>query len=277
MICFIGHAGERCVMLQDEEIQILNRAGLTVLQAKIYLALVNTGKATIKAISEMASTDRSDTYRTILNLQKLGLVQKIIEAPNVYEGVSLQEGVSLLLKNKSNEYHEIEEKTREMLQKFKAEKKENMPQEEFKFIMISEKSAHARRIEQAINAAQKKVDTIMEFRGNDEPSIRDLPVMHQSAIRRGVKIQLLSNKPRTNRKELERSVTPLPENRLYEVRYVHAPLPVMFCVIDEREVFFATDPKPDLNATGALWTNNHNLVAISNGYFELLWHKATRE
>jgi DNA polymerase III alpha subunit len=52
--------------------------GLTLLQAKIYLALSKTGKATIKTISKASNSARQDIYRIMPTLQKLGLAEKII-------------------------------------------------------------------------------------------------------------------------------------------------------------------------------------------------------
>ena len=63
-------------MIKDECAKILMDLGLTLLQAKAYLALSQLGKATVKTISKTANVARQDVYRVMLALEKLGLAEK---------------------------------------------------------------------------------------------------------------------------------------------------------------------------------------------------------
>lgn len=59
--------------------------GLTSLQAKIYLALAQTGNATIRNIAKNSKIARQDVYRIMPSLQKLGLAEQIVVSPTMYK------------------------------------------------------------------------------------------------------------------------------------------------------------------------------------------------
>jgi sugar-specific transcriptional regulator TrmB len=59
--------------------------GLTSLQAKTYLALVTLGKANVQTIAKASNVARQDVYQVMPTLQKLGLGEKIIAKPIIYE------------------------------------------------------------------------------------------------------------------------------------------------------------------------------------------------
>ena len=71
------------MLIQDEDISTLTHAGLTLLQAKIYLTLALYDKQTIKLIAKAAKVDRANVYREILNLQNW-VSKKIISSPNIF-------------------------------------------------------------------------------------------------------------------------------------------------------------------------------------------------
>jgi sugar-specific transcriptional regulator TrmB len=65
------------VAFQDEEVQTLTCLGLTLCQARVYLALARSGMSTAKTISKVSKVTREDIYRIMPTLQKLGLVENI--------------------------------------------------------------------------------------------------------------------------------------------------------------------------------------------------------
>ncbi len=74
--------------------------GLTLLQAKIYLSLSEFEKAEIRKMSKASNVARTDIYRLMPELEKLGLAEKIIASPTSYRATPLNEGFSILLENK---------------------------------------------------------------------------------------------------------------------------------------------------------------------------------
>jgi sugar-specific transcriptional regulator TrmB len=65
-------------MVSDEVFHILVALGLTWLQAKVYLSLLEEGEIGVKAISRQARLPQADVNEALCELEKLGLVKEII-------------------------------------------------------------------------------------------------------------------------------------------------------------------------------------------------------
>ena len=87
--------------------QVLTNLGLTPVQARVYIALVESGPLPISLISKIAMVARPDVYRTLSNLQKIGLIEKIIRKPLEYRSIPMKEGISLLLETKTHQYEKV--------------------------------------------------------------------------------------------------------------------------------------------------------------------------
>jgi sugar-specific transcriptional regulator TrmB len=98
-----------------ETIDILIKLGLTLNQARIYVALLHSEKpATAKEISKITNITRQDVYRILPTLQKAGLLEKTITAPTMFKATPLRLGVSILIKNKTAQHNELMEKANKM-------------------------------------------------------------------------------------------------------------------------------------------------------------------
>jgi sugar-specific transcriptional regulator TrmB len=152
------------VLSQHEDIQTLTKLGLTVLQARVYLTLAKSGKATIKTLSKASEIDRSDAYRVVSKLHELGLVEKMITTPNIFKAVPIREGLLMLLRRKAEEYNEMEAKTRELLQKYEKNNEEKtLQRDESQFILVPEKEASRRKFTNAIVNTQTSIDMILQW------------------------------------------------------------------------------------------------------------------
>jgi len=85
------------------------------LQAKTYLSLIGAERNKVQTISQSAGIDRSNTYRIIGQLQKFGLVEKILGKPTTYRARPLQEGISSLLASNKEHYNLIKTEAGELL------------------------------------------------------------------------------------------------------------------------------------------------------------------
>ncbi len=85
----------------DYHLETLVQLGLTPNQGKLYLCLLRTGKATGSTLSKETSLARQEVYRILHELHNLGLVEKIISTPTEYQGVPIQDGISVLMMEKA--------------------------------------------------------------------------------------------------------------------------------------------------------------------------------
>ena len=84
-------------MVEKDYIQILNEFGLTALQAKIYLILLQIERGDVKSVAKSANVARQEIYRVMPTLLKLGLARKIVRIPLQYEATPLDNGLLILL------------------------------------------------------------------------------------------------------------------------------------------------------------------------------------
>ncbi len=255
--------------MREEDIKTLMDLGLTLLQAKTFLAVIELGEASNKAIAKTSKVARQNTYQIMLSLQEKGLVEKILEKPIKFRALPLKEAAEKLFRDRTDEYLRVKAETQELIEKpDNAEASEEVHE----FVFIPEKEAHWRRIEQAFETAHSSIHTIMTYTGT--PREEDLPLPLQNAIGRGVKVKVISNVPEKRQTSSQLKKGAWTKEGAYEVRYVSKPLAVMFCLVDGEEIFLAADPKPNPNDTGALWTNNVGLVTIVEDFFNRTWRKA---
>jgi predicted transcriptional regulator len=60
--------------LEKSELEVVSEKGLSSSQAKIYLTLTKKGPLAFESLSETLDLDKTEVYRAILRLQKLGFV-----------------------------------------------------------------------------------------------------------------------------------------------------------------------------------------------------------
>lgn len=260
-------------MVEDERVQILMDLGLTLLQAKIYLALSQTGKATIATVSKTAHVARQDTYRIMPTLEKLGLAEKIIAAPMMYNAIPIKEGYYLLLQNKTREQFELKKKTMDMIKKAHESNGKAIPKEEVQqFFLISSKELFEKKADLEDSRTQTILDIIGSWKGLSS-WIFDHLQTYERALKRGVKIRIITEKHEDKKSMREISPT-FKNNPLFEVRYITGPLPIKTAINDGKTANLGAGRPEDGELTPSLWSNNPQFVKVMTAYFEELWNKA---
>ena len=129
------------LMDQDGYIQTLINLGLSLLQAKVYMNLVNLEQADVKTIAKASNVARTDTYRIMRTLEKTGLAEKIIALPTMYRATPIRQGYSLLLQNKTREHVNLQKKTIELIKNHhESNHKTALQKEETEFVVTSSES-----------------------------------------------------------------------------------------------------------------------------------------
>ena len=79
-------------------LETLGMFGLSKNQARIYLAIIKLGSATVGEIASSSGIRREDVYRALPRFEKLGLIEKDLGAPSKIRVVSLESALSGLIK-----------------------------------------------------------------------------------------------------------------------------------------------------------------------------------
>jgi sugar-specific transcriptional regulator TrmB len=256
----------------DDCIQTLMDLGLTLLQAKTYLALATIGKADVKNISKTSNVVRQDIYRVMPTLEKLGLAEKIITTPTMYNPTPLKEGLSILLQNKTREHTELQKKTIGLLSNVhNGEDKKVLEDEDQQFSVISSKKLLHKRVAERENIVQTSIDAVGEWEFIKSVLFHRFQDLKR-ALKRGVKIRILTEKHEDG-KSIQKVIRSLKMNPLFGIRHLPAPIPVKTVIHDGTEVNMCIAISPD-NDVPSLWSNNPHFVKVMTAYFEDIWNKA---
>jgi sugar-specific transcriptional regulator TrmB len=256
---------------QFSELQILMNLGLTLKQARVYMAFVESGPSRISAISKISKVARPDIYQILPKLQKLGLVEEIVETPLEYRAIPMNEGVSLLLETKTEQYEKVRSQARMLLDKAKMKKPTEKKQvKKRQFVLIPEGRTVIERINTAIAESQLSMDLLLSWKRFSRGIVSTFVESMEVAWSKNVKIRFIVESPVESKtaKELVQFCREKPFCQMKFIRHYPA---IVLGIYDEKEVFLIVKPKTDLPGSPALWSSNPGLIALAEDYFEMLW------
>ena len=258
-------------MSDDKEcFQTLIQLGLTNSQAKVYLSMAKLGTGKAKAIWQLSGVARQDLYRILLDLQKAGLVERVVAAPSEFRAIPLAEGVSILFQRKRNEVSDLQTMAKKIV-KDKCHSQKGLFPEEYQCIMIPEKETLALRINESMDRAQRSVDVSSSWK---RLSISLYKYKYAEALVRGVQVRVIVNTE--DESFIEKIKPSLSSKPNFEARWMpHSPTTVFAC-LDERETYISTKAEAGLENACMLWSNYPTIVALVHNYFETQWKETLK-
>jgi len=251
---------------EDEPIQTLVSLGLTNLQAKVYLTLLKLGNtgADVRKISRASRIVRQDVYRILPTLQKIGLVDKIIATPTIYRPLPFEQGLSMLMKKKAEEFSEVQKKANYVLNNFNFGQDLETLEDASQFIITSERKIFLKRVKKDIAETQTTIDIIYSHERIRAIMFHTIDEFQQ-AIARGIKIRALTDKG--DAKMPDKNIGALTKTASFHLKYLARGIPVGLIIFDNRDVNIRTAEK----LVPSLWTNNRNVVRLAKIYFDCMW------
>jgi len=256
----------------EDEIQILESFGLTLNEARVFLALTLLGTANVKKISKSSNVAREAVYRVLPRLQKLGLVEKEISRPTRFTASTLDDAVTVLLGHRNKETRDLQEKANVLL-RLKSKKAKMEPlQENSKFLLIPAKKMLISKIGDAVDKAQKSISVVT----SNKRLLGAMDIFSEAigkALSRGVKFRIVTSNVK---RVLSPAILEVGNNDpRIEIRYAPSDPKCAASIFDKKEVLIITKPAAELCCESpALWSNNSSLVNIVEDYFEILWMTA---
>jgi len=255
---------------QFSKLQVLTDLGLTKVQARLYLALAESGPSRILTISKISRVARPEIYRNLSRLQELGLVEKIIATPLMYRAVPINEGLSLLLETKTRQYRKVRAETRMWLDTAKIEKPAKEKQmEESQFVFLPRRTV-IERIRTAIEKAQLSINLVLSWNRFSHGIGSAFAESMEIAWAKNVKVRFIIERPMES-KTAKQLIRFCREKPFCQLRFIPHYPKTIFGVYDKKEVFIIAKSKTDLPGSPALWSNNPSLIDLVEDYFEKLW------
>ena len=178
-------------MSNDENTDLLLGLGLTLNQAKVYLAVLKLEKTTVGQVANFSKVRREDVYRILPSLEKMGLIERLLGKPTEIRATRVSDALSLLVAEEKGKFDERLVGMRGIVQRLSLKDwKQPLLGEESIYILIAEKKAILAKTSELISNSRKEVALIADkerimpvlFHFSDEYSL---------AIKEGAVIRLL--------------------------------------------------------------------------------------
>jgi sugar-specific transcriptional regulator TrmB len=256
---------------QDKAVQTLTGLGLTVLQAKVYLALTRSGKSTVKELAKTSNVARQDIYRISTQLLSLGLIEKLVDTPTKFEAIPIKTAVDILLERKKEETAQLEQKSTEVIRSFLATNEQaELKDEESQFIIVNDLRARLIKAKKKIQSVKKSIKIVTSWPFFLTYTLENVQE-YTEAMNRGVNVQIVTERPRTFG-NLPKKLLALMKHSLFKIRYVSSPPSSIVAVFDREEVRIPLLPCGMPSSSGVLMSNNPSLIELAEKYFEVLWN-----
>jgi sugar-specific transcriptional regulator TrmB len=259
----------------QEQILTLTELGLSITQAKIYLALVKTKNQTAQAIAALSTVSRPDVYRVLNQLQDVGLVEKIIAKPEEFRAIPIEECVSILLQKRISKTQDLQNRGLKLVQSVKQKLESTEPVEESgkcEFVFIPSKGTAYARSERML----KNTENSIYFVGLTKSMsawLTQYSAGVEEALARKIDCRMILPASLTNRK-FWGPFKALQKYPNFKVKTISGSPMAGFSIWDRKEILITTSA-PDIPfPAAALWSNNKSLIGLCADYFECLWEKA---
>jgi sugar-specific transcriptional regulator TrmB len=251
----------------------LSSFGLTIKQAKVYLALVSLGTAPVGEISQASKVRREEVYRILPKLEKMGLIEKTLTTPVKLKATPVDNALSILIREEEekskNRLAELRAKKEEFLHTFRKGSKDDRLGSGEQFAIISEKAMGLGKMETMIDTAQTEIEYCVS-REKLAQFLKFFSDALKGAAERGVKIRIISNPPNAEDEIPKAFNQAFLSAKSITIRYL-SNLPNHFFIIDQNEVLVATNTSGYLADNPLLWSNNHPHIMGYKKLFEELW------
>ena len=89
-------------MANDENMALLLGLGLTLNQAKVYLAILKLQKTTVGQVASFSKVRREDVYRILPSLEKMGLIERFLGKPTEIRATRVSDSLASLVTEEKN-------------------------------------------------------------------------------------------------------------------------------------------------------------------------------
>jgi sugar-specific transcriptional regulator TrmB len=262
------------LFINEKGIQLLTKIGLTKTQAKIYLTLLKNGNVSARALAKMANSPSPLVYRTLDELQKIGLVEKEINTPCRFVATPPDFGLQILLYHKFEHYKEIQDETKLFLREIEKTQLQPPPKQDYRFKMVESKERILQIIKSQHRNVQRCIDITSFFK-------RWLDILdgciddYEKALQRNVKYRIVIEMPK-RKMGFPESLQFLIKYPNFQLKLSHKPMSNNLAIFDSKEATFNYFPSKPLKESPIIWTNNPSFISMAQDHFDKVWKSARK-
>ena len=251
-------------------------AGLTNLQARVYLGFLSLGEGKGTTISKFTEIDRSNVYKTIKDLEKMELIEKYIGIKTKYKPIPLQMAISILSNRKKQEYRQLVDGLEELAKDLDPIKNyEKKKESEYFKILPAGTEVFCRNWEKTLKNVNRYVDLVV----TEHREIKDEPIwdIYVDLLDKGIQVRWLFDRSTKDDQEFILRIKQFEHLLKYqnlELKICFNCLKPYFGIIDNYILVIFLDEGTHLKCVRTLWTNNSQILLNFKEHFETLWNNS---
>ncbi len=261
--------------MQEDLVIKLENFGFTVNQAKVYLSIVHSGSTHVGRISKDTQLHRQDIYKMLPKLEKMGLITKTIDKPFMIEAVPVGEALDNLVskerKNANERITHLENNLKEMVNTLQEQPR---IKEEATFTLLTTDEAIKSRGRLTFKKFKKEFLLVTDIEHIKSPSRHYFRYFLQTISNENAKTRLIvvaNDEVDTVKQTVEKIV---PIKGKFAAKSIKETSCKNFQVIDNKEVWIATQQKTETGNPCILLTNDQNIVSVYKENFNKAWKNA---
>lgn len=225
------------------------------------------------SLFEISGVARQDVYRVLLELEKLGLVEKIIATPNRFRAVAPTNAISLLLEEKIVYFNDLHKRAQCLAKKIVANYgKPNYSAEKNQILLINEKQSIIHKAQELISKSKLSIDWITPIE-EFQKWMTFCCDSFRFTSNNGVKIRWILRIP-INKKIPDFICAELTKSPEIEIKFCPN-INVKFGIYDKEEIILAMLGDAEFGEIPAIWSNSPAIIALASDFFENSWKKGT--
>jgi sugar-specific transcriptional regulator TrmB len=239
----------------------------------VLVFLAKTGPSRASEVARAVQINRTETYRTIRNLQRRGLVEATLERPVRFQSMPFEKCLQILIDERRARLTLLERQRESLRRLFDVIRVEPAREEIERFQVVEGRIRIEQRLQSMYAQAEESVMTVLsssELVRADTSGLFDI-FAHTNTT--GLRIRMITSIDQSNLAVLEKL------SKAVEVRHLDLktrPVPRV-SIIDDAEALFeiTTADETYRDEEVALWINSRPFVRNLQAYFEEVWTSGT--
>lgn len=258
-------------METKDQVNLFIKLGLSLNQAKAYLALAKYSIGTASQISKIADLPTEIIYRTMPKLQEKGLIEKVLSTPAKFRATPTKLAIELLLERRKRENNQIIAKSNEFIEAISQIEPETTSNET-RTVLIPERERLIQFLTEELVTIKRNLKMVMtsqKFSGWILACNKQI----REALEKKITINAVvgqNTEPLTTRTLLE-----FMQHSNFTIKITSEPITAAVAIYDDQGAIIATEVNSAFAKSPAYWSNNPSIVALCQTYFATCWNNET--
>lgn len=261
----------RDITLQTDTTYCLMAYGLTLNQAKIYLAIIQNNADTIKKISFSSGLPLESIYRSMPSLLRMQLIEKEFTTPSKFKALPPTQAFKLLKARDKKERGELYRQTDSIAEELILTKPTDQYNHDSDTALIYSYEAFVRKLGLGLQRMKNTFQGITNI-NNFRIGMSNNGKFYEKSLKKGIKcyhiIQTFNDL-----KSSSLGDDHLIKNESWKRRFTSESA-VEYAIIDKKELFMSLSVPQQGKKHRAIFTTNTCLLAMAIKYFDALWISA---